>query len=139
MKAETLISGWTEQDYNSFGELCQKIIDEYNRINIDGENIDGALTLNENIADIAAMSCIIGLAKDKKCDMPRMFSAYAKTWRTKSTSEYQKYLIKTDSHSPSKIRVNRVLSNFDDFSECYEITEGDGMFIPPDRRINIWK
>lgn len=130
---------WTEQDYNSFGELCQKIIDEYNRINIDGENIDGALTLNENIADIAAMSCIIELAKDKKCDMPRMFSAYAKTWRTKSTSEYQKYLIKTDSHSPSKIRVNRVLSNFDDFAECYEITEGDGMFIPPDRRINIWK
>ncbi len=80
------------QDDNSFGELCQKIIDEYNRINIDGENIDAYLTLNENIADIAAMSCIIELAKDKKCDMPRMFSAYAKTWRTKSTSEYQKSL-----------------------------------------------
>lgn len=130
---------WSKTDYDAFGELCRKITEEYNRISIDGECINGAQTLNENIADIAAMSCIIQLVKDRNGDAARMFSAYARSWRTKSTKEYQKYLLKTDTHSPSRVRVNRVLSNFGEFVQCYDITEGDGMFIPSDRRIDVWK
>lgn len=49
------------------------------------------------------------------------------------------FMLANDVHAPSKIRVNRVLSNFDIFINHYGIKEGDGMYIPPEKRINFWK
>lgn len=128
-----LIGWWTAQDSAAFEALCNKIIDEYDNL-----NVNGTLTLNENLADIAGMSCILSLAGADNPKLDLLFTSYAEVWRTKTTDEYASSLLRSDPHSPAKIRVNRVLSNFDEFIQHYGIIEGDGMYIPEDKRIKIY-
>ncbi len=134
-----LSSRWNEADYAGFNNMCRRVVEEYSCISVDGGIVDGERTLNENVADLAAMSCILSLAERKALDLGKFFSAYARSWRIKTSKNYAEYMLTADEHSPSRVRVNRVLSNFDEFIEYYGVAEGDGMFIPEDRRINIWK
>ena len=130
---------WTEDDRNGFELLCKKIKTEYGTILVGDDFINGEITLNENLADIAGMSCIIRLAKADTLNLDAVFKSYAKSWRTKTTEEYQRFLIQADVHSPARVRVNRVLSNFREFEELYNILDGDGMYIPDENKIDIWK
>lgn len=134
-----LFGWWTETDYNAFEQVCQKVAEEYDMVVTPVGNIDGKLTLNENLADIAGMSCILSLAGNDNPKLDKLFEAYARVWRTKSTESYDRLMLRTDSHSPAKVRVNRVLSNFDEFIDTYNITEGDGMYLPEENRIRIWE
>ncbi len=129
---------WTEQDKAAFKNLCSRVTAEYNGLKVGGENVSGELTLNENMADLAGMSCIISLTGDDALKLDKVFRSYAKVWRTKIMPEYQKEMLKSDVHSPAKVRVNRVLSNFEEFYNCYGIIEGDGMYIPNEKQISIW-
>ncbi len=103
-----------------------------------GDAVDGALTLDENIADILAMECVIEVAKEKNLDMDKLFRAYAESWASACTPEYARYLIRCDMHSPNSVRVNAILSNFEEFYVTYGITEGDGMYVPPEDRVKIF-
>ena len=44
----------------------------------------------------------------------------------------------SDVHSNGKLRVNRVLVNFPEFYEAFDIGSSDGMYVPPEERILIW-
>ncbi len=134
-----LIPRKSAQNFISLSTINRKIIEEYSKIPISGEYINGKQTLNENFADIAGMTCVISLAGADNPKLDLLFSSYAKAWRAKTTQEYDKLMLKTDVHSPASVRVNRVLSNFTEFQNCYGIIEGDGMFIPDAGRITIWK
>ncbi len=128
---------WTDEDYEAFNQLCNKIIDEYNSVKVEAGNIDGELTLNENLADIAAMSCVLKLADKQKFNV--LFENYAKCFRTKRSDFYAEMMLRDDEHSPAKVRVNRVLSNFEEFMNFYAVREGDGMYLPEENRINVFK
>ena len=133
-----LIGWWTAQDAAAFDAVCQKIVEAYDGITYNGKNIDGTLTMNENLADVAGMSCIISLAGKDNPRLDVLFKSYAEIWRTQTTASYADMLLKNDNHAPAKVRVNRVLSNFDAFLDYYNIIEGDGMYIPEDMRIRIY-
>ena len=117
--------------------LCNKIKDEYSSVRVDAGDLDGELTLNENLADIAAMSCVLRLADSSKLN--ELFESYAKCWRTKRQDFYAEMMLESDEHSPAKVRVNRVLSNFKEFIDFYGVEVGDGMYLPERNRIDIWK
>ena len=55
-----------------------------------------------------------------------------------STDEMIINQVAFDVHSPSYIRVNAILSTIDAFYETYDIKEGDGMYIAPEKRISRW-
>ena len=101
--------------------------------------MDGRLTLDENIADIAGMACVLKLAGADNPKLDKLFRSYARLWRTRTSAEYGKLMLATDSHSPAEVRVNRVLANFDEFEKLYGVTEGDGMYLPPESKIDVWK
>ena len=130
---------WQKEDKKAFEIICNKVVAEYNKVEIaDGLFINGEQTLGENLADIAGMSCVLQIARNNYLELDKLFCAYASIWRMKTTDEYTKTLLQADTHSPDKARVNRVLSNFAMFSEFYGIQQGDGMYLPADRRIRIW-
>lgn len=131
---------WSEEDYISYESLCEKVVDFF-----DGEEIipavrnNGRLTLNENIADIGAVACITQLAKEKKgVDLKKLYIAVANTWVNTSSREYMAFAAQSDVHSNGKLRVNRVLVNFPEFYEAFDIGSDDGMYVPPEERILIW-
>ena len=133
---------WTKKDKDNFNSLTKKVINYYNKYEvIDGEHINGSKTVNENIADLGAVSCISNLAISKKAstkDMKDMYKSLAKLWFNKSNKEYQKLLLLQDTHSPAKYRVNATLSSTDIFYKVYNITNFNKMYIPKKDRIKVW-
>lgn len=130
---------WTVDDYAAFDALCADVARAYDGIRTEGGAVNGQLTLDENLADLAGFSCVLNLAGADNPKLDKLFCSYAKMWREKATPEYEKLMLLTDEHSPAKVRVNRVLSNFDEFLDFYGVTENDGMYLPPESHIDIWK
>ena len=129
---------WQESDFQKFNELTEKVINYYNTYEINGYQINGILTLSENIADLGAVSCITEYALNKEYDLSKVYTAYGKMWATKKTDASEISAILNDVHSPAKIRVNAVLSAMDKFYEIFDIQPGNGMYKAPEERPSIW-
>ncbi|MBR5152107.1 MAG: M13 family metallopeptidase [Clostridia bacterium] len=130
---------WQKSDKQAFGEICRQVLTAYDGIGVAPNlAVNGASTLSENLADLAGMTCILDIAGEENPNLEELFAGYAATWRAKTTPAYLQKQIMTDSHAPDKVRVNRVLSNFDAFQNYYRLRWGDGMFLPKKERISIW-
>ena len=68
----------------------------------------------------------------------RFFVAYATVWREEIRDEALQTQVQTDPHSPGQVRAVLPIQNMDEFYEAFDITEGDGMYLPPEERIVIW-
>lgn len=99
--------------------------------------IDGERTKVENAADLGGMQVIVSMT-DTSDDLKRIFKSYANIWATLSFDTDTAEHIAEDVHSPAEIRVNAVLSCIDKFYEVYGITETDGMYVPPEKRVRVW-
>ena len=134
-----LTNWWTAEDKAAFDIICKQVEEAYDKIEVlPGYTINGKLTLGENLADLAGMACVLDIAGENNPRLGELFRSYAAAWRTKTTESYLKLQQMTDSHAADKVRVNRVLANFDAFADFYDLREGDGMYIPPEERIRIW-
>lgn len=135
-----LSNWWTEDDYNKFKEKTQKVRDFYSTVKTDsGKFVNGDLTVGENIADISGVRCSLEVLKKMgNPDYKGFFESYAKIWRFISTPEVLDNQLQFDVHSPSKVRINAVLSQIDEFYDTYGITPNDKMYVKPEDRLKIW-
>lgn len=118
--------------------LCNKALTLFDGAEaIPAVGTDGKLTLSENIADIAALSCITQLAKQSGCDLASLYVIAARTLESTKTREYAYFLSKTDVHSDEKLRINKALMCIDEFYDTFNVKEGDGMYLDPDCRVKI--
>ncbi|WP_339022551.1 M13 family metallopeptidase [Spiroplasma endosymbiont of Crioceris asparagi] len=130
---------WTAQDRELFDKLTKRLADRYSEFSIEGVNLNGELTLGENIADLGGVVANLEIIKKHYPDeIKEFFEAYGRIWKTKCTPEYAKYLVNIDPHSPGKYRVNGILENIDEFFEVYNIQENHKMYKSPQNRIKIW-
>ena len=67
-----------------------------------------------------------------------VFENYARIWCIKQVDTRLFELLDYDTHSPEMIRTNAILATLDEFYETYDVKEGDGMYIAPDKRISRW-
>lgn len=141
-KKGNLNNWWIEEDYNEFNKLKEKVIEYYNKYEVlDGLYLNGELTVDENIADLGALSCITSIAKNRyatKDEIKMMFESFANMWASEYTESYQKALLLQDNHSPNKYRVNATLSSNEEFYKVYNITLFNGMYINEKYRIKVW-
>ena len=104
-----------------------------------GKHVNGESTVGENISDLGGMACVLDIANNlENPDYRQLFENYAKIWRETSTEEVKEFLLNNDCHAPKKIRVNEVLSQFEEFYKTYNIKEGDKMYVKLQDRIGIW-
>ena len=68
----------------------------------------------------------------------RLFMSWATVWRGKIRDEALKNQVKTDPHSPAQYRAYVPLINLDTFVQAFDIKEGDGMYVAPEKRVKIW-
>lgn len=131
---------WTQEDKEAFERLCNEVVEYYDGIEAaPGIEVNGTLTLTENIADLGAMQCITQIADNTEdFDYDKMFRAYALLWLESVPREYLQALVFSDTHSPSNVRVDRVLQSVECFYQVYDINEDDGMYVPPEERAAIW-
>lgn len=141
---------WTATDAANFETKTKALVDQFNKYSpLPGYNINGELTLGENIADLGGVTISFNAFKktlnennSNKIDgftpEQRFFMSNAQVWKIKSQDEYVKYLIENDPHSPNKYRVNGPLSNFKGFAEAFKLGAGASMMRPESDQIKIW-
>lgn len=131
---------WTEADYKAFEEKTKLMVAQWDGLEIYGGQVNGELTVGENIADAGGVSASLATLQklEPKADLKVFFENYARIWRQKASLQFNQLLLRLDTHSPSELRVNRQLMNLDAFYETYDIQEGDAMYLPEDERIQIW-
>ncbi len=143
--------GWfTQQDLDKFKAKTHALVEQYAAYEpVPGYHVNGELTLGENIADNSGLAIaykayrlslggkeaptIDGLSGDQ-----RFYGGWAQVWRGKSRDNALIVRIKTDPHSPESIRGTAPEMNQAPFYEAFGVKEGDKMYLPPEKRVNLW-
>lgn len=131
---------WTPEDRKKFDERADCVASQFSGYQIqDGLNINGKLTLGENLADLGGLTIayaayqksLEGKPKPANIDgftpEQRFFLGYAQVWATKSTSEFERQQVLTDPHSNARYRVDGPLSNLPQFAEAFSCKQDDKM------------
>ena len=106
---------------------------------IPGVACNGTLTLSENIADLGALACITQAeGRQAQPDYRTLYESAARTWAFTGSREITAYLAQVDVHAPGKLRGNRALQSCDAFFTAFDIRPGDGMWLDPEARVQIW-
>lgn len=132
---------WSSRDVEKYKDIQDNVIEQYETLaSKDGVQIDGQMTLSENIADISGLAIIEDVLKneldkkgvnddeEQKTYFKELYRNFASQWRTVETSSKEKFLIEFDPHSLSKYRVNCVLMRSNMFKYVYGIQENDKMY-----------
>lgn len=129
---------WSSDDLARFNQLVGEFENEYNGIPYDGGYVNGEQTVDENIADNGGLNVALAtLESEKNYDLKQFFDSYALGWRSKYTPDMQQAQL-SDVHTPDSLRVNVSLQNIGAFYDAFDVQPGDGMYLAPDKRVNIW-
>ena len=141
---------WTDSDRTNFEGLTGKLVAQYSGFEpLEGEHVNGELTLGENIGDLSGLGIAYKAYKmslngeeapviDGFNGDQRVFLGWAQVWRSKMREEALSERLKTDPHSPAEYRVQGVLPNIEAFYSAFDVKEGDGMYLPEEERVVIW-
>jgi putative endopeptidase len=141
---------WDDTDRQEFESRAQVISEQFSGYEVEeGLNVNGDLTLGENIADLAGLTLAIAALKDivaKDGDPEvgglsaeqRFFLSYARVWRGNTTPEYLRLIVNSDPHSPGEFRVRGPLSNLREFAEAFDIPDDAPTMRPVEMRAKVW-
>ena len=141
---------WTFDDNVRFRERAGRLVAQYEKYQpIEGRNINGNLTLGENIGDLSGLAVAYRAYQlslggreapviDGFTGPQRFFLGWAQIWRRKYRDEELRSRLITDSHSPSEYRCNGVVTNMTEFYEAFAVQPGDRLYRPPAERVKIW-
>ena len=141
---------WKESDAQNFVERTDKYADFFSAIKVLPDlNGNGRLTLGENLADHGGLQVAFAAFKNATKNNPlpvidgltpeqRFFLAYAGVWAGNITDAEIRNRTKSDPHSLGRWRVNGALPHIDAWYEAFGIKEGDEMYIPKEKRLELW-
>lgn len=152
---------WTDEDRAAFTDRTKLLVEQYDALTptgLDPEvyHVNGALTLGENIGDLGGLSIALlayelalqAQGIDDINDAPvlegmtglqRVFYNWATVWRTKIRKEQAITYLSVDPHSPAEFRCNQIVRNIPQFYQAFQVVEGDGMWLPEEQRVRIWR
>ena len=141
---------WTAEDRAKFKVKADMLVKQYSGYSpLPGYNVNGALTLGENIGDNSGVAIAYKAYKlslggkpapviDGLSGAQRFFMGLGQVWRMKMREAQQIVQVKTDPHSPGQFRANGTMKNQPAFYEAFGVKEGDQMYLAPKDRVTIW-
>ncbi len=141
---------WTVEDRARFDAKTKMLIAQYAAFSpFAGYNVNGELTLGENIADNSGVEIAYKAYRrslggkpapviDGKTGDERFFYGFAQAFRGKVRDAALLAQIKSDPHSPDEFRVNGVVRNHDVFYKTFGLKPGDALYLPQEKRVSIW-
>jgi endothelin-converting enzyme/putative endopeptidase len=139
---------WTPEDAKAFEERAECFVKEYSSfVAVDSVHVNGKLTLGENTADngglrlafMALMDTLKGKTVPKIdgfSQEQRLFLGWGQIWCESRRPEMERMLATVDPHSPSRDRVNGVVSNMPEFQRAFSCKTGQPMC--PASRCRVW-
>lgn len=142
---------WTDEDRENFQARTDQLVAQFDAYEaLDSVNVQGKLTLGENIGDLGGLNAAydalqIYLAEngnpgkiDGFTPEQRLFLSWATIWRTKYRDETLRTQVLTDPHSPAMFRAIGPLENMEQFYQAFDLKEGDELWKPESERVKIW-
>ncbi len=132
---------WKPEDFEAFNKRSEEMVTLFDGLSVPGTNAtcNGKLTVTENIADAAGLSCAYEAGiKHQAFNAADFFTSWAHIWRFKANPAYLELLANVDVHSPAYLRGLIQLKNFKPFANFYKIKETDGMYLPDDKKVVVW-
>jgi putative endopeptidase len=161
-----LVDWWTAADRAEFERRTAALIAQYDAYipaqfagQTDPPQVNGALTIGENIGDLGGLaiawdaylrSLADKAAEDRDADSARaqtldgmtaaerFFWGWAASWRAKVRDTEEIGRLTTDPHSPAEFRCNGVVRNLDLFHTTFATTPDDALWLDPAERVTIW-
>ena len=145
----TLRNWWTPADFKHFQQYADMLAKQYDAYEaLPGLHVNGKLTINENIADVAGLGAayeayhaslggkpapvIGGMTGDQ-----RFFLAFAQAWASKMRPEVLRQIVLTNGHAPDQFRAAAV-RNIDAWYPAFNVKPGQKLYLAPDQRVKIW-
>ena len=144
-----LADWWTPEDAQRFAERTKALILQYDTYEpLPGLHVNGALTLGENLADLAGLNVSYQAYIQSLDGKPaavidgftgpqRFFLGYAQSYRSKQRDADLRNQVLSDPHPPEKERSEEV-RNLDAWYDAFHVTPADAMYLAPERRVRVW-
>lgn len=149
-KDGNLADWWTADDSKKFTERAQVLVNHFNKIEVlPGVFGNGEFTLGENIGDFGGLQISYNAFEkteeakaaakiDGFTPAQRFFLSYSGVWAGNIRDAEILRRTKMDPHSLGKWRVNGTLPHINAWYDAFGITEKDALFIPKEKRADIW-
>ncbi|MET0673006.1 MAG: M13-type metalloendopeptidase, partial [Microbacterium pygmaeum] len=144
---------WTDADRTAFEERTAILIEQFNELTPaglpEGNAVNGALTIGENIGDLGGLGIAIKAYElsldgadapeiDGFTGIQRLLLSWAQIWQQKGREAETIRLLTIDPHSPNEFRCNQIVRNIDAFYDAFDVTETDQLWLDTDKRVTIW-
>jgi predicted metalloendopeptidase len=141
---------WKPDDEAAFKTLVDQLVVQYDGYEaLPGLNINGELTVGENIGDLGGLTVAYDAyhlalhgedaeEKDGLSGDQRFFLSWAQVWRELARDAALRNQIKSDPHSPSKFRVQGVVRNVDAWYTAFDVQPEDALYLAPEDRVHVW-
>jgi putative endopeptidase len=144
-----LTDWWTPGDVAAFKQRTDALVAQYDQYEpLPGMHVKGALTLGENVADLAGLTVAYDAYKaslngqaapeiDGTTGDQRFYQGWAQVWRRNYREANLRQRLLTDPHSPSQQRA-WVVRNLDPWYGAYNPDPSTKLFLSPEKRVRIW-
>ena len=145
---------WTADDVKRFEQRTDCLVNEYSAfVAVDDLHVNGKLTLGENTADngglrLAWMALVADAAgKHTPLDAKtatgytpkqEFFLGFAQNYCSTERPELLRMAVRTDPHSPDRIRANGVIVNMPEFRQAFGCKVGQPMVPAPEKMCRVW-
>ncbi len=135
---------WTRKNVNRFEKATRKVAKFYGKYKHLGIQVDGKRTLSENWADLGGVQIALNALK-ATCASEELleayknfFISYAVSWRTSIRRKKMIFSMMTSVHAQSVDRVDRIVPQFQEWVDAFQIHKTDALYLRPADRLKFF-
>jgi putative endopeptidase len=144
-----LANWWTADDVTRFKTYTDRVVAQYGAYQpLPGVSVNGALTLGENMADLAGVTVAydayrLSLGEREAATLDgysgdqRFFLGFAQIYRNKMRDAALERQVTTDPHTPGRFRPY-VVRNLDSWYRAFDVAPGSAYYLAPAARVKVW-
>ncbi len=130
---------FTDDDVDDFVRKNSILAEYYSSIEVTPDlMVNGENCIGEAAADLSGLQTVLEIAgKNEEIEYEGLFELFAKKWAAVYYEGAMGELLLNE-HPLGNLRINVSSQMFEPMYETFDIDEGDGMYLAPEKRINIW-
>lgn len=141
---------WTRKNRETFKKRTRRVGKFFEKFSHYGLHIDGKKTASEDWADLGGLTIALRALRnllDSEKDLTlqsrkeayrAFFVSYASSWRTLTKKEKMVYSIMKDVHAPAEDRVDRIVPQFQEWIDTFDIQKTHALYVPRSERLKFF-
>lgn len=143
----TVRTWWSTDDDAGWLTVTDKLVAQYNAYGypgLSGTQVNGALTRDENAADLAGVELAWDALQQANPELAQagkeaFFSGWAQMWRQQSAVDTATRNVATSVYAPGQWRANGPVSNLPAYAETFKCGASDAMNRKAEDQVRIWR